>query len=228
MKDRRADSQAWGFITLFLLIIIISGCEGQNGKPEGTVKSGTPGPPRNLDYSTVSAMATDMKAFATAIQSREEKTLQEVNDRYAGTLFQLELKPLLYNVYPATTGNQVVFVIYPKDPKTGSDYHLQFDKKIPAADSDTIEIQIRDKDPNVPLHCEMTLPDPKSYVKEYETHDIVGRYTLSKQFLQSGTYDFDALLYPSYRIHGYPFIVMDLVKAELIDRTVNATTACRQ
>ena len=169
-----------------------------------------------------------MKSFATAIQSRDEKILQQVNDRYSGTLFELDIKPLLYNVYPDPTGKAVVFLIYPKDPRTGSDYRLQFDQKIPATGTETIEIQIRTKDQNTPLNCIMTVPDPKTYVKEYESHDIVAHYTLSKQFFQSGTYDFDALLYPSYRLHGLPFVVFDLSKTELINHTVNATTSCRQ
>jgi hypothetical protein len=224
------DSKARAYIVttiLFLLLLPIVGCD-KSDQSAATAKAAPAGPPKKLDYATIAALVTDMKSFATAIQSRDQNILQQVNNRYSGQLFELDIKPLLYNVYPDPTGKAVVFLIYPKDPRTGSDYKLQFDHKIEAVNSETIELQIRTKDPNTPLNCIMNVPDAKSYVKEYDKHDILAHYTLSKQFLQSGTYDFDALLYPSYRLHGYPFIVMDLMKTELTDRTVNASTTCRQ
>jgi len=225
MKKR--NSEAAIFITLFILLLSIVSCGGAE-KSNATVKSAPAGPPKKLDYATTAALAADMKSFATAIQSRDQNVLQQIDDRYSAALFELDIKPLLYNVYPDPSGKAVVFLIYPKDPRTGSDYRLQFDRKIPATGTEMIEIQIRTKDPNTPLNCIMNVADPKAYVKEYESHDIIARYTFSKQFLQSGTYDFDALLYPSYRLHGYPFIVLDLVKTELVDKTVNAATSCRQ
>src|SRR5207247_6782398 len=161
-------------------------CGGTN-KAQNSAKSAPAGPPKKLDYAMTASLVTDMKSFATAIQSRDEKVLQQINERYSGALFELDIKPLLYNVYPDPTGKAVVFLIYPKDPRTGSDYRLQFDRKIPAAATETIEIQIRTKDANTPLNCIMNVPDPKTYVKEYESHDIIAHYTLSKQFFQSGT-----------------------------------------
>jgi len=224
---KKMNGEAPVLTMLFILFLAIVSCGGPD-KSKATVKSTPAGPPKKLDYGTTSSLVTDMKSFATAIQSRDEKVLRQVDDRYNGSLFELEMKPLLYNVYPDPTGKSVVFLLYPKDPRTGSDYRLEFDRKLPATDTETIEIQIRTKDPNTPLNCIMNVPDPKTYVKEYESHNIVARYTLSKQFVQSGTYDFDALLYPSYRLHGLPFIVFDLMKTELSDHTVNATTSCRQ
>jgi hypothetical protein len=224
---KKSNKQAGCIVTLFILLLMIASCSGPE-KSSTTVKAAPAGPPKKLDYATTAALVTDMKSFATAIQSRDEKILQQVDARYSGTLFELDIKPLLYNVYPDPSGKAVVFLIYPKDPRTGSDYRLQFDRKVPAVNTETIEIQIRTKDANTPLNCIMNVPDPKTYVKEYESHDIIAHYTLSKHFMQSGTYDFDALLYPSYRLHGYPFVVFDLSKTELVDKTVNATTSCRQ
>jgi hypothetical protein len=213
-------------IAALLLIAIASGCGSE--KPQATTRAGTSGPPKTLDYGTLTALTQDMKDFAAAIQSRDGNLLNKINDRYSGALFQADLKPLLYQVYPDPAGKSVVFLIYTKDPRTGSDYLLHFDRKLPAVDAEVLELQIRTKDPNTPLNCIMEVPAPQTYVKEYEKHDIVAHYTFSKQFLQSGTYDFDAIRYTSYRTHGYPFVVMDLLKTQLEDRTINAKTECRQ
>jgi len=212
-------------IAAFFIVLAASGCGDEK---KATTKTASPGPPKQLDYTTVSTLVKDMKDFAGAIQSRDGDILNRVNDTYSGVLFKADLKPLLYQVYPDPTGKSVVFLIYTKDARTGSDYLLHFDSKLPATNTEVLELQIQTKDPNTPLNCIMNVPDPKTYVKEYEDHDIVAHYTFSKQFLQSGTYDFDAILYPSYRTHGYPFVVMDLVSIELEDRTIKATTQCRQ
>ena len=220
-------SLLWNLTIAALFLITIAGGCG-NEKHEGTTKAATPGPPKTLDYGTLTTVTQDMKDFAAAIQSRDGDVLNKINGRYSGALFQADLKPLLYQVYPDPSGKAIVFLIYAKDPRTGSDYLLHFDRKLPAVDTEVLELQIRTKDPNTPLNCIMNVADPQTYVKEYEKHDIVAHYTFSKQFLQSGTYDFDAIRYTSYRTHGYPFVVMDLLKTQLEDRTINAKTECRQ
>ncbi len=169
-----------------------------------------------------------MKAFAASVKSLDQKTIQTINEGYTGVLFQTTQKPLLLNVYPDSTNKAIVFLLYPKDPQTGSNYLLKFDRDFAAAGARIIELQFRTKDEQTPLNCTMPVTDADAYMQEYRSHSFHARFTFRKQFMQSGTYDFDALTYPVYRTRGYPFVVFDLTKTELTDTTANLTCECRQ
>jgi hypothetical protein len=66
-----------------------------------------------------------------------------------------------------------------------------------------------------------------AYVNEYRTHELRVKFTLYKRFLKSATFDFDALTFPVYRTRGLPFVVFELVKAELADKTAGVSAPCR-
>ncbi|HSE39185.1 MAG TPA: hypothetical protein VLH08_00345, partial [Acidobacteriota bacterium] len=132
------------------------------------------------------------------------------------------------NVYPDVDNKRVVLLIAPKDPATGASYLLKFDKKLPVVNMDTIEVTIRLPDPEEPLTCWMSMSDPSKYVAEVQSHLFTVRYKLYKKFLQSGTFDFDALTLPTYRVRGVPFIVFDLDETELTDTTAKISCKCQQ
>ncbi len=179
-----------------------------------------------LTYELVSRILKDMSSYTTAVKKLDNASLQKLDKSYQGVTFTTEQKPLFLNVYPDQAGGRIIFLLVPKEPTTGSNYLLTFDRKLPVIDSETVELQIRTKDPEKPFTCSLQVADTAAYMTEYPSHQFVVRYNFTKKFLQSGTYDFDALTVPSYRTRGYPFIVFDFGKAEVVDQTANLTASC--
>ena len=213
---------------LLLLLYSMIACNGRQSSQAPAARGLPKSRPQPLEYQNVSILLQDMDLFSKSVRKLEKANVQKINDLYRGVVFEMKKAPLLYNVYADPAGGRVVFVVFPKDPRTGSNYLLTFDKSLPVVNTDTIEIQIRTKDPEQPLNCLMQAPDPETYMKDYRSQNYEAQFTFTKQFLQSGTFDFDALTVPSYRMHGHPFIVFDLVKMKLIDTTANLSTECRQ
>lgn len=181
-----------------------------------------------MDYDTAGTILKDMKSYTVAVQKLDQATLRKLDDEYQTVVFEFEHKPLFINVYPDSGKGNVIFLLMPKDPATGSNYLLTFDQQLPVIDDKNVELQIRTKDPEKPLTCTAKISDPAAYMNQYQAHDVVARYEFTKRFLQSGTYDFDALTVPSYRTRGYAFITFDLIKAEVVDKTANLTSLCTQ
>jgi hypothetical protein len=215
----------------FLIIAILTlgafSC-GSDQKPNGPI-SGSAFPknqPQELTYQTVSKIIQDMKQFHSAVQKLHEPTLRSIDQNYQNVVFVIDRSPLFLNVYPDPAGGRIIFLLVPKDPATGGNYLLTYDQKLPVIDSETVELQIRTKDPEKPLTCTLDVADTAAYMTEYPSHQFHARHLLTKKFLQSGTYDFDALTVPGYRTRGYAFITFDLVKAEVVDQTANLTASC--
>jgi hypothetical protein len=213
-----------------VMLVFCCACGGQKGTQNQV--SSTPSfqknTPQDLSFDTVSKILKDMKLYQDSVHKLDQNALQSLDKNYQGVIFKTEQKPLFLNVYPDAANKSVIFLLVPKDPTTGSNYLLPFEKKLPVVDTNMIEIQVRTKDPDKPFNCTLQVPDPAAYMSEYASHQLVARYEFTKKFLQSGTYDFDALTVPSYRTRGYPFIVFDYAKAEVVDQTANLTASCRQ
>jgi len=213
------------FTIIFILIFSIFYC----GK-EKEVRYGKAFPksvPQDLNYENITVLLTDMKLYADAVKSLDKEVVQKVDDRYHDVYFRLERKPMVLSAAPDPAAGRVTLLILPKEAQSGSNILLEFDRKLPAVDTETVELQIRSRDENAMVHCSFSVPDPAAYINEFRDHDLSATFTLYKKFSQSGTFDFDALSYPAYRTHGYPFIVFDLVKAEFTDKTANITCQCR-
>jgi hypothetical protein len=141
--------------------------------------------------------------------------------------FETDQQPLLLNLYPDPVNGKVIHVLVPKDPRTGADYVLHFDKNLPVIDSKKLLLELQTSSPEAPLTCPMEVTDLSTYMKEYRDHKFRVRFKLFKQFSQSGTFDFDALVYPVYRSKGLPFLTFDIVSAELTDLTANSVVLCK-
>lgn len=183
--------------------------------------------PQELSYDNVSLLLEDMERFTRALKPLDLEAAQRVNDRYSEVSFRTKEPPLFVNVYPDPANKRVVFLVFPRDPKTGSTYLLLFDKKLPVINESTVELQIRTRNPEEPLTCLLNHPDPQSYIDEVRSHMFTLELTLYKKFLQSGTFDFDGLTIATYRQRGYPFIVFDLMKSQLTDNTAKLSCECR-
>jgi hypothetical protein len=212
-------------IILFILIYSFYGCQKGTEPRLSFGKEFPKSTPQSLSYENIAILLNDMQIFSGALKKLDEDILKKANDRYVDVYFETEQPPLVMNVTPVAGG--VTFLILVKDPDTGSNYMLKYDRKLPVIDSDSLELQIRKKDEKAPVSCLMPVPDPAAYLNEYKSHEMKVKFTLYKKFLQSGTYDFDALKYPGYRTRGYAFIVFDLVKADLADKTTGQTCSCR-
>src|SRR5262249_39819583 len=151
------------------------------------------------------------------------KTLQQIDNTYQGVKFRLKETPLFLNVYPDNANGRVVFLLSPKDPMTGTNYQISFQKNLPVIDANTVELQFRMTNPEAPLTCMLKTADPEQYIKERQDHTYEVTYLLAKRFVQSGTYDFDALRVTSYRHNGLPFLVFDLQSTEVKDVTTSQT-----
>jgi hypothetical protein len=209
------------FISIF--IYSCSGPKGEEGKSEpGLAKNVS----HDLTFETVSRMTQDMKRYTELVKKLDRSAIQTLDQNYQGVRFTTEQQPLFLNVYPDPAGGRIIFLLVQKDPSTGSNYLLTFDKKLPVIDSETVELQIRTKDPEKPLTCSLQVTDTAAYMTEYPSHKFVVQYEFTKKFLQSGTYDFDALTVQSYRQRGYAFITFDLAKASVKDLTANLTADC--
>lgn len=199
------------------------------GKPAVTEPSRTlpKKVPQELTYDTVSLVLEDMERYVQSLKPLDLEAAQKINDRYSGVIFQTRQAPLFVNVYPDPASHRVVFLVFPKDPKTGTTYLLQFDKKLPVIKESTLELQIRTRNPEEPLTCLMDHPDPQAYIDEVRSHLFTVQYTMVKRFLGSGTFDFDGMTISTYRQRGYPFIVFDLQKTDLFDNTAKLHCECR-
>ena len=227
-KVKGATFRVHRFVTLGLLCAVcLSGC-GEKGKDQDATKAFNKGSAQSLSYETVSTILQNMKQYSQAVKKLDQPTINGIDENYKGVRFTTQQKPLFLNVYPDPAGGRIIFLLVQKDPNTGSNYLLTFDRKLPVIDSETVELQIRTRDPEKPLTCSMPVKDTAAYMTEYPGHDIVAEYQFTKQFLQSGTYDFDALTIPSYRQRGYAFITFDLRQAEVKDQTANLTATCTQ
>lgn len=214
--------------TVLILVVcafVFVGCEKKNQNETPGTKPFPKNTPQPLNYENISVLIGDMKQFSQAVKAVNRKTVEEIDARYVDVYFETVQQPLLLNLYPAN--NRVLHIVVPKDPKTGSDYLLRFDKKLPVIDSNEVILELRTSSPDSPLTCPMPEGDFTEYMKEYRTHKFEVRYKLYKRFSQSGTYDFDALTYPAYRSKGLPFIVFDIVSAQLTDITANVTAECK-
>jgi hypothetical protein len=205
-----------------------SGCKKEESKSNVPEKAFPKGTPQELNYDNISLLIQDMHQFSKALRPLNHEKLKSIDERYKGVFFDHKAKPLFINVYPDIDNKRVVFLISPKDPATGSNYVLKFDKNLPVVKSNTLEVIVRLPDPEEPLTCWMPMNDPGKYVSEVQSHLFTVRYKLFKKFLQSGTFDFDALTIPTYRTRGMPFIVFDLDEAELTDTTAKISCMCQQ
>lgn len=183
--------------------------------------------PLELNYDTVAMLLEDMHRYAQALRPLDRERIHRIDGWYKGVHFITQQKPLFNNLYPDPANGRVTFLLEPKDPDTGSTYLLKFDKKLPIVNSDTIELQLRTQNPQEPLTCRLPMKEPEAYVQDVRTHLFTVKYLLYKRFLGSGTFDFDGLTIPTYRTRGYPFIVFDVIKADLIDTTAKLTCECR-
>lgn len=210
---------------LFSLLWIYS-CDQKAGQPGSSTPAFAKDKPHELNFETVSRLIQDMNQYNDSVKKLDHSKIQALDGRYQGVHFTVQQKPLFLNVYPDPAGGRVIFLLVPKDPTTGSNYLLTFDKKLPVVDAETIELQVRTKDPEKPLTCTLPVTDTAAYMTAYPTHQYVVEYQFTKKFLQSGTYDFDALTVPSYRQRGYAFITFDLAKVQVKDQTANSTAEC--
>jgi len=215
------------FILLAVLLLCFAACQKQQNTAVTQEKSFPKHVGQALNYENLSILLKDMQAYAAAVKKLDQTALKAINNRYTDVYFQSTVSPLFLNVYPDAPNGKIVFLMVPKDPETGADFLLKFDKKLPVVNSETIQIQVRSENPDQPYNCLLPVSNPSEYMNEYKNHKLAARYTLYKRFLQSGTFDFDALTVPGYRTSGYPFIVFLLVKSELTDSTVNQTVECK-
>lgn len=212
-----------------ILVVLLSGCRKAE-QQETKLKSFPPNVPQGLTYENIAVILQDMQRYQEAVKKLDSKRIQAIEDRYRRTLFGIQETPLLTYVYPDPPYSRIVLMMMPKDSKTGADWIYNYDKPLPVIHSKSVEIKIRDKDPNNPLVCLLKVPDTTAYMNEYEqeSHKYFVRFYVRKHFSGSGTFDFDAMTIPSYRPHGVPFIVFDLDRAQLTDQTVQKTIDCRQ
>jgi hypothetical protein len=211
-----------------LILAAAAGCRTDKTETEPEVKSFPQGVPQKLTYENVSILVQDMQSFSKALKPLNVQTANKIDERYTGVFFEMEQKPLFLNVYPDPENKRVVFLIAPKDPSTGASPLLRFDKNLPIVNTSTVEIQIRTQSPEEPLTCLLSVNDPDAYIADVQNRLFTVRYKLYKRFLQSGTFDFDALTIPTYRQRGYPFIVFDLADSELVEATTKQSIPCRQ
>jgi hypothetical protein len=211
----------WIASAIGLFLISCGGQQGTEIKPSFAKNS-----KQQLNEHTFSVLLLDMKIYTEAVRKLDNSVLKALEDSYSTVTFQTDQKPLFLNVYPDKAGNEIVFLMMPKDPTTGADYVFQFEKPLPVIDEKIIEIQIRTRDPEKPLTCLMKVADTAAFMNDFPTHDVIAHYDLIKHFLQSGTYDFDALNMPSYRQHGNAFITFDYKDAQVVDKTANLIAHC--
>jgi hypothetical protein len=206
---------------LFVVMLVgLSACKGQDPAKNAEKEVAFPqSSTQELTYDTASRILQDMSLYNTAVKKLDNASLQRLDKNYQTITFRADQKALFLNVYPDPAGGRVIFLLVPKEPTT-------FDRKLPVIDSDTVELQIRTRDPEQPLNCTLKVADAAAYMTQYPSHTFEAQYHLKKRFLQSGTYDFDALTIPSYRARGHAFITFDLVKAEVKDETANLIATC--
>ena len=210
-----------------LCVAILISCGGNQNQGGGLKPTFPKNSKQSLDEKTFSLILQDMKRYNDAVRQLDNTVLRSLDDNYSTVTFETDQKPLFLNVYPDTAGNQIVFLMTPKDPETGSNYLFQFQKALPVINDKTVELQIRTKDPEKPLTCVMKVPDSAAYMSDLPSHHVAAHYELNKHFLQSGTYDFDALNMPSYRQRGYAFVTFDFAKAQVVDQTANLKADCK-
>lgn len=211
-----------------ILALICIGCKKQNAQDELPAKSFPKGTPQKLTYENTSMLIEDMQRFHKALRPLDANKAKAIDERYKGVFFELETKPLFVNVYSDPPNKRVVFLIAPKDAATGENYLAKFDKNLPVVNMNTAEIQLRLKDNEAPLTCLLRLKNPDEYVNDVQGHLFTVKFKLYKKFMQSGSFDFDALTITSYRKHAYPFIVFDVDEAQLTDTTAKQSCKCSQ
>jgi hypothetical protein len=210
-----------------LVVFCFAGCNRKNNNPPEADRHFPKDKPLELNYETVSILLEDMQRYVRALKPLDREKLKRIDGWYKDVRFVMQQKPLFNNVYADPANGRVTFLLTPKDPDTGSTYLLKFNKKTPVVNSDTVEVQLRTQAPEEPLTCRLPMADPAEYVQGIRTHLFTVKYLLYKRFLQSGTFDFDGLTIPTYRTRGYPFIVFDVIKADLIDTTAKLNCECR-
>lgn len=213
--------------TISLIVFSFFACDRKDTKTVEPDRHLPKDKPLELNYETISMLLEDMHRYAEALRPLDRKKIQRVDSWYKDVRFVTQQKPLFNNVYPDPANGRVTLLLTPKDPDTGSTYLLKFDKKLPVVNSDTIELQLRTQNLEEPLTCRLPMKDPEAYVQNVQSHLFTVKYLLYKRFLGSGTFDFDGLTIPTYRTRGYPFIVFDVIKADLIDTTAKLTCECR-
>jgi hypothetical protein len=212
---------------LLLALVLCSGCGGGEGAGALSTKAFPKGEPQPLTYENVSTLINDMDTFASAVKKLDQDMIKTVDQRYSDVQFEMEQPALFLNVYPDAPNGRVVFLLVPKDPETGANYLLAFEKKLPVIDAYSIEAHLRNANQENPITCAMTVADPVAYVQDHGSHTYRAHYLMSKRFFQSGTYDFDSLHFESYRSAGNVFVVFDPLKIELKDTTANLSCICK-
>jgi hypothetical protein len=215
------------FLGSILALICIS-CKKQNSQDELPAKNFPKGTPQKFTYENAAMLIEDMQRFHKALRPLDANKAKAIDDRYKGVFFELDAKPLFVNVYSDPPNKRVVFLIAPKDAATGENYVLKFDKNLPVVNMNMAEIQLRLKNNEAPLTCLLRWENPDEYVNGVQGHLFTIKYKLYKKFMQSGSFDFDALAITSYRKHAYPFIVFDVDEAELTDTTAKQSCKCSQ
>src|SRR6185369_3544701 len=138
-----------------VLLVLALFCCKQAKTTVGSGKTFPAGKPVPLNYETVSSLITDMDQFASAVKALDDQTIKVIDARYKDVQFELVQPPMITNTTPDTANSKVSFLFSPKDPKTGSNYVLAFDKKLPVIDSTTVEIQLRGDEPQFSINCQM-------------------------------------------------------------------------
>lgn len=213
------------WILILLPFLFLTSCEKENASEQKVEPAFPAGQPQLLDFDSISILLQDMQTYAASVKRLDQKELRRIDSRYQGVQFVTEQPPLILNSEPDV--GKVRFVIPLKDHRSGTNYLLTFGKPFPVVNNETVELRIRTPDPQQLVQCTMEVEDAGAYMNEFRAHDLFVHLLLTKKFLQSGTYDFDALSIESYRTSGYPFIVFDLVEAKLFDRDANITGNCQ-
>jgi hypothetical protein len=211
-----------------IVALICIGCKKQTSQDDLPAKSFPKGTPQKFTYENMSMLIEDMQRFHKALRPLDANRAKQIDARYKGVFFEIEAKPLFVNVYSDPQNKRVVFLIAPKNAATGENYVLKFDKNLPVVNMNLAEIQLRLKDNEAPLTCLLPQENSDQYVQDVQGHLFTVKYKLYKKFMQSGSFDFDALTITSYRKHAYPFIVFDVDEAELSDTTAKQSCKCTQ
>jgi hypothetical protein len=212
-----------------ILTLVCIGCKKQNPQDELPAKSFPKGTPQKLTYENTSMLIEDMQRFHKALRPLDANRAKAIDERYKGVFFEMDAKPLFVNVYADPPNKRVVFLIAPKDAATGENFVEKFDKNLPVVNMSMVEIQLRLKDNEAPLTCLLPQENSEQYVQDVQQgHLFTVKYKMYKKFMQSGSFDFDALTILNYRKHAYPFIVFDVDEAVLTDTTAKLSCKCSQ
>ncbi len=208
---------------LILAIFVFTGCQKKEGAETKIFPKNSPQP---LNYENISIVLKDRKQYFDSVKNRDQKLLREIDQRYEDVYFEFRSRPLLRNLYPDPEKGRIIHIVEVKDPETESDFVLQFDKKLPVIDSNSISLALRLSIPNGLLLCPMEISESSGYVDEYRNHEFQIRFRLFARFSPSGSFGFDPLP-ESTAVAARNGLFFEIVEAELSDLTANIVSACR-